>query len=104
MIINRKTRQIICVAESSGKKHDFALYKQTIGSRILQRIKAQADSGYQGIENFHPNSETPKKKPRGGKLTDHETKENRRIAKERISVEHINAKEELQVIGVIGFK
>ena len=27
------------------------------------------DSGYQGIAEIHKNSETPKKKPKGGELT-----------------------------------
>lgn len=82
----------MCTAESFGKTHDFALYKNSIGSRVLDSIKAQADSGYQGITAIHHNSETPKKKPRGGTLTNEEKKENRRISRERILIENINAK------------
>jgi hypothetical protein len=52
----------------------------------------QGDSGYQGILKLHKNSETPKKKPKGGELTSGEKAENRRICRERILVEHINAK------------
>lgn len=37
-------------------------------------------------------SETPKKKPKGGELTDEEKAENRRISRERILIENINAK------------
>lgn len=37
---------------------------------MLDCIKAQADSGYQGISAFHKNSETPKKKPKGRELTE----------------------------------
>lgn len=82
----------MCVAESYGKTHDFALYKSSIGNRVLGSIKEQADSGYQGIAAFHQNSETPKKKPKGGELTDKEKRENQRISKERILIENINAK------------
>ena len=57
----------MCTAESFGKTHDFALYKNSIGSRVLDSIKAQADSGYQGITAIHHNSETPKKKKSRGK-------------------------------------
>ena len=53
---------------------------------MLGCIKEQADSGYQGISEFHKNSETPKKKPKGGNLTDEEKRENRRISKERILI------------------
>jgi len=41
---------------------------------------------------LHKNSETPKKKPKGGKLTADEKAENRRISRERILIENINAK------------
>ena len=50
------------------------------------------DSGYQGIADIHANSETPKKKPKGGELTKEEKAENRRISRERILIENINAK------------
>ncbi len=50
------------------------------------------DSGYQGISAIHKNSETPKKKPKGGELTQEEKFENRRISRERILIENINAK------------
>jgi hypothetical protein len=68
------------------------LYKDTLGSRILDSIKMQMDSGYQGVSAFHKNSETPKKKPKGGKLTVAEKLENQRISRERIFIENINAK------------
>ena len=59
---------------------------------MLDCIKAQADSGYQGISAFHQNSETLRKKPRGGQLTKDEKRENSRISQERILIENINAK------------
>lgn len=59
---------------------------------MLNSIKVQADSGYQGISTYHNNSETPKKKPRCRELTEDEKKENRRISRERILIENINAK------------
>ena len=52
----------------------------------------QGDSGYQGILKHHKNSETPMKKPKGRDLTADEKSENRRISRERIVVENINAK------------
>jgi len=50
------------------------------------------DSGYQGIAEIHKNSETPKKKPKGGELTQEEKSENKRISRERILIENVNAK------------
>jgi len=52
----------------------------------------QGDSGYQGVRGLHANSETPRKKPKGGKLSAEEKAENRRIARERILIEHVNAR------------
>ena len=72
--------------------HDFKLYEQSIGSAVSCDKKVQCDSGYQGILKLHKNSETPKKKPKGGELTADEKHENRRISRERILIENINAK------------
>jgi transposase len=52
----------------------------------------RGDSGYQGIAHLHGNSETPKKKPKGGELTDGEKAQNRRISRERMPVENVAAK------------
>lgn len=72
--------------------HDFKLYKESVGSAVSEVIKIQADSGYQGIDKFHKNSETPKKRSKKHPLTDDEKAENQRIARERIIIENINAK------------
>ena len=90
--MNKKTEEIICIAEGCGKTHDFKLYKDTIGGGVLGTIKAQGDSGYQGIAGIHGNSGTPKKKPKGGELTKEEKAGNREISRGRMLTEHINAK------------
>jgi len=92
LIVNRKTEEIICTAHAEGKTHDFKLYETSIGCAVANSVKIQADSGYQGILKLHANSETPKKKPRGGELSAEEKAENRRISRERMVIENINAK------------
>ena len=92
MIVNRKTSEIICTAHAEGSTHDFRLYEESIGGAVSDEIRIQGDSGYQGILKLHKNSETPKKKPKGGELTAEEKIENRRISRERILIENINAK------------
>ena len=92
MIIDAKSRKIICTAHAEGSKHDFKLYEDSVGSAVSDDIKLRGDSGYQGILRLHKNSETPKKKPKGGELTAEEKAENRRISRERIMIENINAK------------
>jgi hypothetical protein len=92
IIANSKTNEIIAIAQAEGSVHDFKLYKESIGSQVADNIKIQADSGYQGINKFHKNSEVPKKKRKNQPLTDAEKAENQRIARERITIENINAK------------
>ena len=92
LIVNRSTKEIICTAHAEGKPHDFKLFEISIGSGISKGILAQADSGYQGILKLHSNSETPKKKPKGGELSAEEKDENKRLSRDRILVENINAK------------
>ena len=90
--MNAKTREIICTAHAVGSMHDFKLYEQSVGENVLGCILVDGDSGYQGILKLHKNSLTPKKKPKGGVLSVEDKAENRRLARIRILVEHINAK------------
>ena len=84
--MNKNTHQIICTAHACGKTHDFKLYTESVGSAVADEIKVEGDSGYQGILNLHKNSQTPKKKPRGGRLTPEEKAQNRQLSSERMSV------------------
>jgi transposase len=78
------------------------MYKDEIGQAVRKEITIQADSGFQGIKEFHANSEIPKKKPKGGSLTKDEKTNNRRISRERILIENINAK--LKVFKILANK
>ncbi|MBH8573156.1 hypothetical protein I8752_31535 [Nostocaceae cyanobacterium CENA369] len=59
------------------------------------------DKGYQGIQKLHSNSQIPKKKPRGGKLTCEDKKSNQELAKIRVLGEHVNRK--LKVFKILSF-
>jgi len=78
------------------------MYKEKVGSAVRKDIKVQADSGFQDIADYHANSETLKKKPKGGELTKEEKAENRRISTERILIGNINAK--LKVFKILSNK
>lgn len=88
---NKETLEIIAIAQCNGKTHDFKLYKDEFGKAIAEHIKLMGDSGFQGILDFHKNSETPKKKPKGGELTAEEKAGNKRISQNRIFIENVNA-------------
>ena len=72
-----------------GKTHDFTLFKDTFAG-IDELIQILADSGYQGIAEFHLNSNIPFKKPKNGMLTEEEKAFNRELSRVRILVENVN--------------
>lgn len=72
-----------------GKTHDFKLFKDAfIG--IDELILLLADSGYQGIIEFHKNSKIPVKKRKNQKLTAVEKAYNHELSKMRILIENVN--------------
>ena len=91
VVANQATGQIICTALVLGREHDFRIFKNS-QVRLREDIECLGDKGYQGIQKLHSKSRTPKKKPRGGKLTCEEKKTNKELAKIRVLGEHINRK------------
>lgn len=51
--------------------------------------KAQTDTGYQGIQRLHANTELPKKKSKKQPLSQEDKRYNRRISSERVVNEHV---------------
>jgi hypothetical protein len=74
-------------ATYAGKWHDKSLvddeqYMLPAGSVLYQ------DMGFQGFTIEHVTIQQPTKKPRGGTLTCEQQEENRRIASEKMRIEH----------------
>ena len=90
--MNSKTKQVIAIAVDTGRTHDFKMYKKEVREKIQKAVRVNADSGFQGINKYHENSEIPHKKTKKKKLTKEEKAYNRQLARERILVEHINRK------------
>jgi hypothetical protein len=51
--------------------------------------KAQTDTGYQGLQHLHANTELPKKKSKKHPLSQQEKRDNQRISRERVVNEHV---------------
>jgi hypothetical protein len=68
MIVNQKSLEIIATDFGNGSKHDFSLFKDS-RSVMSAHIRTLADSAYQGILDWHPNSQTPAKKSKLHPLT-----------------------------------
>jgi hypothetical protein len=90
IVICAKSKQVIAIFISRGRNHDFKMWKESVGAKVLKHIKIQGDSGYQGIAKLHANSETPKKKSKKKPLAKDDRANNRRIGSERVIVEHVN--------------
>ena len=58
---------------------------------INKLVKFLADSGYQGIQDYFPNSEIPKKSSKHYKLTKEDKSNNRKLSQRRIGIENVNA-------------
>ena len=68
------------------------MFKRTIGSKLHDSIPVYIDLGYLGIDEFHENSKIPRKASKLCPLTDKDKEYNKRLARKRVVVEHINAK------------
>lgn len=89
VVVDQATAAIVCTAHAKGRSHDFRVFKQ---SRLPLNPKIQllGDKGYQGILKLHPNSQTPKKKPKKATLDKADRCYNRNLAQRRVVVEHVN--------------
>jgi hypothetical protein len=90
VVIDLDTLLILFIEQAEGSVHDFTLYKSRTGRAVSPEVKMKADSGYQGLADYHANSEVPFKKSKNRPLTSEEKAFNRRLARERIAIEHVN--------------
>jgi hypothetical protein len=82
----------ILVQEAKGSGHDFTVYKDSIGSSASNSTPIDADLGRLGIEAYHPNSFIPINSSKNHQLTKEEKAYNKKLARRRAVIEHINAK------------
>ena len=87
MLVDFHNGEIIALAFSNGKKHDFQLFKES-RTHVRAETVLEADTGYLGLAQIHANSLLPKKRSKNHPLTDQERKSNREISRKRIFVEH----------------
>ncbi|UZQ30206.1 MAG: IS5 family transposase [Spiroplasma phoeniceum] len=90
VIIEQETKKIIATSFSLGKKHDYALFKES-KIAILKNTKLIVDSGYQGIQKIHNNVIMPTNKTKKKHLNKEQKQHNRLVSKIRIIIENIFA-------------
>lgn len=86
---NAADMSIICIFIADGKNHDFNMFKNS-KFKFAEFIKILADSGFQGICDYHKNSLIPFKSSKNHKLSSDEKAFNKALSKKRIYIEHIN--------------
>lgn len=86
--MDKRSKEIICVAFANGRCHDFRLYKEC-NTPIHPETEVLVDSGYQGLQKIHHNTRLPKKKTKNQALTKADKKHNREIASERVLNENV---------------
>lgn len=99
LVISTENRSIVYLGPTTpGTHHDYRMLKDEFPpeKNILQEKIINVDLGFTGIKNDYETKETkiPHKKPKKSKknpnptLTHHQKKENRRLSKKRIIIEH----------------
>jgi len=82
--------RIVDVADSvPGPTADSRVLKGSVlPGRLPPGTGLMGDSAYQGIDKFHPEGDSPRKKPKGQPRPDEDRSDNREIARRRIQAEH----------------
>ncbi len=57
--------------------------------KFHRKTKTLADSGYQGLQKLHSETQLPKKKTKKRKLTQEEKKHNKELSSQRVFVENM---------------
>jgi hypothetical protein len=83
-----KSRRIQSTSFANGRAHDFKLYKKS-KTRFNPKNNVKVDSGYQGLQKTHQNTDLPKKNTKKNPLTKEDKNKNREQASKRVVVEHV---------------
>ena len=88
IVVDKKTKKVICTCFSNGKKHDFKLFKE---SRVKchASIEILTDSGYQGLQKLHNKTQMPKKRSKKAPLTKEDKQNNQILSRERVINENV---------------
>lgn len=81
-------RSIRSTSFANGRMHDYKLFKKS-KTRFRSNKNVKVDSGYQGLQKVHANTDLPKKNTKKKPLNREEKLANKEQAKERVTVEHV---------------
>jgi hypothetical protein len=82
VVVDKKSKRVVCTSFANGKKHDFRLFKES-KTRLHPKTEAVTDSGYLGLCKLHEKSTLPKKRSKKHPLTRQDKAANRAISSAR---------------------
>lgn len=90
IVVNDEKKRVLALTPArSGRRHDKRLFEKDIGGKnIPQSVSVWVDTGFQGIQKDHENTQIPKKGSKKHPLTQSEKVNNRLISGIRIVAEH----------------
>ena len=88
MVVDKKSKKILCTAFAKGRKHDFRLFKES-KLPLNPRIQTIVDTGYLGICKIHLNAILPKKRSKKNPLTQDDKLSNHLLSSRRVLNEHV---------------
>jgi len=91
LVFAESTGRILAIAQSEGKKHDYALFKEE-SSWLKRDCNLLLDTGFLGVKNRYSNAIHPDKASKLHPLTKEQKAKNRKISSARITIEHINSR------------
>jgi transposase len=80
----------LCIAHDKGRRHDFRLFKKS-KVRLHPEAKVLVDSGYQGLQKLHAQTDMPKKRSKKHPLSTIDKARNRAISSQRVVCENVIA-------------
>ncbi len=89
VMVNKKGVIIHKTPYARGRRHDYDLFKDC-HPVVPPEVEVGMDSGYQGVQKDFPelNTRLPEKKPKGKPRTRKQRRHNKKLARERVVVEH----------------
>lgn len=88
-----QTNTIVGVRTAIGTFHDFKMFKESFhkkGIMIDAKTEIMGDSGFQGMQKLHSNTRIPHKGTKKNPLTEEQKEFNKKLAQERVAIEHVN--------------
>lgn len=102
ILVNKKGIILHKTKHRNGKQHDYDMFKKTGPPDIPPDVEVGVDRGYQGIKKDFPqmNVKIPIKKKKGEELSKKDKKDNKKLSKERVIVEHTIGR--MKKFGIMG--